>query len=210
LTGSPGNPSTWYKDFDKEFPEIAAFVETLPIEGAMMFGFILQKPADEITDFNPHAISTIHTDEFNGFGLRMYINAAKNRMRFFALKEGDIQRQIQSASSTKSLDIYHTLDSAGKPVYDECEPVPHSNFHPISAPTKFKDANTVFLMSNVMASHYVQHEDTNDKITFLLSGRRSVTERYNWDELDKKLQESMMTRPDEILTYQDVINLQKY
>lgn len=205
LSGSPGNPSTWYKDFNKEFPELAMFVESLPIVGAKLFGFILQKPVSDIKEFNPHAISPIHTDEDNSFGMRMYLNSSKNRMMFYGLREGDMARHTASLVSTKSIDRYHAQDNEGNPLYDNGRPLPHPNFYPVPAPTKFKESNTVFLMSNIMASHYVEHEHEPDKITFILSGRRSVDARYNWDKLDQLIQESLSTRRDEVLHYTDIL-----
>lgn len=203
LSGKQGEKSTWYNDFDKEFPEIAEFVQSMPILGEPMFGFILQKSEDEITGMNPHQICRIHTDERSSFGLRLYLNSSKNRMMFYGVKEGqDIETLIQNGANTPS--AFHEQDSEGNLIFDEDDvPLATKEFYSKPRPTKFKTSNTVFIFNNINAAHYVHHEH-DPKVTFLIMGRRGVQTRYDWAKIDESLQQAMLTRGDEFLYYDDL------
>jgi hypothetical protein len=204
LSGKPGSASTWYNDFDKEFPQIAEFVKSMPILGEPMFGFILQKPMSENSELNPHHICRIHTDERNSFGLRLYLNSSKNRMMFYGCKDGlDIEQLISNGGRNR--DLFHKCDADGNLEYQDGVPLASDSFFDKPEPTRFKTRDTVFIFNNIKAAHYVHHEN-DDKVTFLIMGRRGVEVRYDWAKIDASIQESLLTRADEFLYYDDLRN----
>ena len=202
LSGKPGSPSTWYNDFDKLFPEIAEFVSRMPILGEPMFGFILQKPQEINQELNPYHICRIHTDERDSFGLRLYLNSTKNRMMFYGCQEGlDIETIVAQGDGTR--DGFHKRDAEGQLVFRDGVPLASDKFFAEPVATKFKTADTVFIFNNFKAAHYVHHEQDN-KVTFLIMGRRGVQMRYDWKKIDESLQQAMLTRGDEFLYYDDL------
>lgn len=206
LTGYPGKNSQWFADFDKEFPEFVEFVDSMPIEGEPHFGFILQKPYNEIADFNPHRVSHIHADELGGYGIRMYVNSTKNRMYFYGLKENTLPEYIKEnySNSKSNLQRYHELEN-GKPTYSN-NGLPKSNkfFYDTPVKTSLKAANQVFFINGVKAVHFIQHEETDSKLTFLIMGRQGLKERYNWGKIANSIEEARITQSDEFIYYNDL------
>lgn len=206
LTKGASDASEWNYDFDKHFPEIANFVNELPVVGEKHFGFIRQRPMHEIQAVNPHGVSHIHTDEHGGFGLRFYINSFNNDLYFYGLRDGEIpefiERRKQEVSSFGNVDIFHKTEG-GNPVVAAGVPLAHESFYPTPVKSRLRDPNSVFLLNNIKAAHFVKLESTN-KLTFLIQGRTSIEKRYDWARLDKDIQNSLREKPAEFLYYDDL------
>jgi len=206
LTGKKGEKSKWNADFDKEFPEIVEFINRMPILGEPHFGFVRQKPFNSIENFNPHRVSHIHVDELGSYGIRMYIGSTKNRMSFYGLREGTLPEYIETCTSTASLDRYHKLDDNGRPVFYKDVPLSNDAFFDTPVRTKLKTENQVFFINGVKASHFVSHEENENKLTFLIMGRRDIKNRYDWQKIADSIEESKIHREDEFIYYNDLRN----
>ncbi len=206
LTKGSSDKSEWQFEFDKEFPELADFVERLPVTGEKHFGFVRQRPMHEIERVNPYGVSHIHTDEHGGFGLRFYINSRKNDLYFYGLKDGEIpdfiSREKAAKQTTSNLSIFHQLKDE-EPIIVDGNPLPSDAFFQKAVKSKLTQPNCSFMLNGIRAAHFVRLEST-DKLTFLVMGRTSIEKRYDWARLDADIEKSRIARPQEFLYYEDL------
>jgi len=206
LAGKPGEESIWYRGFDKLFPEFVDFVKSIPILGKPQFGFLKQKNYDDMEDFNPHRLSDLHVDELGGYGIRMYINSNKNNLLFYGLKSKDMAEYDKQQSSYSSTARYNKLDSNGDPVIENGVLMANDNFYDKPVRTKLKTSSQVFLISGINSAHYIEHEQTDKKLTFLIMGRKELKDRYDWGKISQAIEEMKLTRADEFIYHDDLCN----
>jgi len=204
LTGKPGKESVWYKDFAEQFPEFVDFVNSMPIIGEPHFGFVKQKSYEEMGKYNVNRVSNLHVDEMNGFGLRMYVNSNKNNMYFYGLKDGDMIDHGHNYPSKNSIERYNKIDSDNNPVFKDGIQLPNDAFYSRRVATNLKTGTRAFFINGIKAAHYVEHEGTDRKLTFLIMGRQPMEERYDWEKISHDIEQLKLVCPEEFIYYDDL------
>ena len=199
------------KSFAEKFPDFQDWLDSLPTSYPHNFMAIMllqQNDLDFLVSNNKNISSAIHHDyigKYSRYGYRYFLNNQKNHLWFYGckkpLEELDYINDFEHLGENQIRMLHHKnhqfeFDQDGMPIPNE-----HFYPKPIQARTI---KNTHWIIGQEYACHYVVHEQTDEnKNTFLFF----YEDEPDWTRLDQMIQEALLTRKDEFIWLQDVIDL---
>lgn len=201
----------WHEGFNTAFPEVLEWAKTIPTKPGkrIQFGVVTQRSLATLHEHKRQLCSSIHTDE-SDVGLRWFINNKNNNLFFYKTKK-PVKEIIDGINLGEDSDrfqgarLFNLMTDDNKFVLNETLGIPRPNEFCFPDPIQINvDENTGWFLNQHQSAHAIAHEINNpDKVTIILDAIGAPQHKWDWDRLDKIMQDSLETHRDKAIFLQD-------
>lgn len=177
----------WFYEFDKEFPEIVKFINTLPVK-TDKWQLVVESPKE-----NSIKSTSIHVDELKCFGFRAYLNHSRETPVIYRIKEGVSVNRLTEFNKLDSSDDYIIDDGMFMPDLELLE-------QDTMQLTECPNTGYSWLLNNTKVAHAGIYPDEGpDKYILFPATNDPATDILVYDMLDDILTKSIVKNKDYII-----------
>lgn len=188
--------SIWAHDFDKLFPELVNFYQSLPIQQIKTIGFLIQKKSNTSPPF-----SLFHVDGPEMFGFRVFLNSKSKGFAMRKLHKDKINFNLGSINLGKD-QYFHSNPKKASINNLNYNIVEKKEFYP-----QFPNNNCACVLTNFSACHSAYEDPGTGEetkiTTLIMSDHKNSLDSYDYEKFDKLLERSVNKYKDFVIWYDD-------
>lgn len=182
----------WIANFDNMFPQLASFVDSLPITRISSVGFLVQNQQPET-----YPQSYLHVDGREIFGFRIFFNAKPDGFFMHAVKEDALNSERMVNLDGDPNNSFHIVDENRNPIIDEKTgkfKINEKMIHAEEIRPRILNNAFPFVLNNHLAGHAAVEDPGsggNTKITMIVLTEGDHKTAYDFQRFDELLTDSL-------------------